>query len=107
MDVPANAEIVIEGYVSTECGGVGWGPGMPAIIVLAADDGQRGEHGDWTALVAAWQAELEKLAAQFAAGHAAVDPKRLPQTCQYCDLGPLCRIRERSGVAITDGEGGA
>lgn len=78
-------------------------PGVKAY----ADSRQRGEHGVWPALVAAWQAELERLATQFAAGHAEVDPKRPPQTCQYCDLGPLCRIRERSGEVIGDEEGEA
>ncbi len=78
-------------------------PGVPAF----ADSRQRGEHGDWSSLVAAWQTELEKIAGEFAAGHAAVDPKRLPHTCQYCDLGPLCRIRERSGETLADGEGDA
>jgi len=78
-------------------------PGVPAF----AESRQRGEHGDWYSLVAAWQAELEKIAGEFAAGHAAVDPKRPPHTCQYCGLVPLCRIRERSGETIEDGEGDA
>jgi hypothetical protein len=37
---------------------------------------------------------------QFAAGGAAVDPKRLPQTCRYCDLPTLCRINERGGAVV-------
>jgi hypothetical protein len=45
---------------------------------------------------------LERLALRFAAGEAAVDPKRLPQTCRYCDLPTLCRINERGG-AVTAG----
>ena len=74
-------------------------PGIPAY----ADSRQR-EHADWAALVAAWREVLETLAAAFAAGDAMVDPKRRPQTCQYCDLGPLCRIRERSGEPLEDAE---
>ncbi|MGE0559308.1 MAG: PD-(D/E)XK nuclease family protein [Burkholderiales bacterium] len=72
--------------------------------VKAYADLRQRDHADWSAQVAAWHAELEKLAAQFAAGRASVDPKRLPHTCQYCDLGPLCRIRERSGEVIEDAE---
>jgi hypothetical protein len=38
---------------------------------------------------------LERLAGEFASGHAAVDPKQRPQTCRECDLQPLCRVHER------------
>ena len=66
---------------------------LPGIKALAD---ARLQYSEWTELVAAWRDELERLAAQFAAGVARVDPKRQPQTCMYCDLGPFCRIRERS-----------
>lgn len=49
----------------------------------------------WDAQVAAWRAELERLARDFAAGRAAVDPK--PGACDHCDQKPLCRIHEREG----------
>lgn len=77
---------------------------LPGVKALA--DAQP-EYADWAALVAAWRDELERLALQFAAGVAAVDPKRPPQTCRFCDLGPLCRIRERSAAVDdeTDDEG--
>jgi probable DNA repair protein len=58
----------------------------------------KGMHVSWSALVEHWSSVLERLAVQFAAGDAAVDPKRLPQTCRYCDLPTLCRINERGGV---------
>ncbi|HVE89183.1 MAG TPA: PD-(D/E)XK nuclease family protein [Burkholderiaceae bacterium] len=58
----------------------------------------KGQHVSWSALVEHWSSVLERLAVQFAAGDAAVDPKRLPQTCRYCDLPTLCRINERGGV---------
>ncbi len=76
---------------------------LPGVAAFA-ESRQRGEHGDWSSLVSAWQTELEKLATEFVTGHAAVDPKRPPQTCRYCDLGSLCRVRERSCEAITDAE---
>jgi len=66
---------------------------LPGIKALAD---ARLQYSEWTELVAAWRDELERLAVQFAAGVARVDPKRQPQTCMYCDLGPFCRIRERS-----------
>jgi hypothetical protein len=37
---------------------------------------------------------LEQLAHDYLAGHAEVAPKRYPQTCEYCELGALCRVRE-------------
>ena len=55
----------------------------------------------WSALVDHWSVVLERLALQFAAGEAAVKPKRLPMTCRYCDLPTLCRINERGGAVIT------
>jgi probable DNA repair protein len=50
---------------------------------------------DWTEQVAFWRAELERLAGEFASGHAAVDPKHRRETCRECDLQPLCRVHER------------
>ncbi|MGA0114862.1 MAG: PD-(D/E)XK nuclease family protein [Burkholderiales bacterium] len=77
---------------------------LPGVKALA-ESRQRDHHAGWPELVAAWRSELERLATQFAGGHADVDPKRPPHTCQYCDLGPFCRIRERSGEIIEDAEG--
>ncbi len=58
----------------------------------------KGQHPTWSALVDHWSNVLQRLAMQFAVGDAAVDPKRLPQTCRYCDLPTLCRINERGGT---------
>lgn len=52
---------------------------------------------DWRAVITNWQQTLEKLAADFIAGRAEVDPKQYPQTCVYCALRPLCRIDEHLG----------
>lgn len=41
-----------------------------------------------------WRLTLEKLAIEFQSGDAQVNPKRYPQTCEYCGLQPLCRIDE-------------
>ncbi len=59
-----------------------------------------GHFPSWEAVVDHWSTVLERLALQFAAGDAAVNPKRLPQTCRYCELPTLCRINERGGVVI-------
>lgn len=63
-----------------------------------------GAAADWDAQVADWQATVERLARDFAAGEAAVDPKRPAHTCRYCDLHSLCRIAERAGGTAEDGE---
>jgi probable DNA repair protein len=57
--------------------------------------GDAGGQPGWAEQVASWRAELERLAGEFASGHAAVDPKQRPQTCRECDLQPLCRVHER------------
>lgn len=62
------------------------------------------QYPAWPDLVAAWRKDLERIAVQFAEGISFVDPKRYPQTCQFCDQQPFCRIRERMGEPITDGE---
>ena len=82
--------------------------GDVGLIGLAAEPGLlpgksdlwKGQYASWNALVDRWTIVLERLAMQFAAGDAAVDPKRLPQTCRYCDLPTLCRINERGGTVV-------
>jgi ATP-dependent helicase/nuclease subunit B len=39
-----------------------------------------------------WRGILERMAVNFCAGHAAVDPK--PHACDYCALTPLCRVHD-------------
>ena len=69
-------------------------------LLPAKSDLWKGQYASWNALVDRWTIVLERLAMQFAAGDAAVDPKRLPQTCRYCDLPTLCRINERGGTVV-------
>ena len=52
------------------------------------------QAADWPALLASWRRVLEQLARDYLAGHAEVDPKRYPKTCEYCELSVLCRVRE-------------
>ena len=39
-----------------------------------------------------WREVLTKLAEQFAAGDASVQPKSYPKTCTYCEQRLLCRV---------------
>jgi len=50
------------------------------------------QPGSFAELVVDWRRILEKLASDFRAGVAAVDPKQ--GACEYCGLTALCRIRE-------------
>ena len=67
----------------------------------------RDRHGSWQEAVAAWRADLARIAASFAGGDAEVDPKEHPGTCRYCDIKPFCRIHERLDLPVSLDEGGA
>jgi ATP-dependent helicase/nuclease subunit B len=54
--------------------------------------------------IQAWRGTMEALATAFRQGHAAVDPKTPKQTCQYCELTPLCRVGERERGLIENEE---
>lgn len=49
---------------------------------------------DWPGTRAHWRATLERLAVEFQAGRAVVDP--LASACRYCPLPMLCRVHEQS-----------
>jgi probable DNA repair protein len=80
-------------------------PGLPARRKGPLQDAT----GEWPAVLDEWARELERLAAGFRAGTAEVDPKRGLHTCEatYCELQPLCRVRESLALAsgATEGEG--
>ncbi len=44
---------------------------------------------------ASWEKSLLNIAEDFIQGHALVKPKYGPETCRYCDLSSLCRIKEK------------
>ncbi len=52
-------------------------------------------------LLGEWSDALSALADGFLAGEAAVLPKRYPDTCKHCALGPLCRVAE-TAVALEE-----
>ncbi len=51
---------------------------------------------------AEWRTTLTRLAEDFVAGVAVIDPKMGPATCRYCAQGSLCRIRDAE--SIRDGD---
>lgn len=56
------------------------------------------QHPTWSALVDAWRAGLEELAAEFAQGRADAAPKD-PRSCAQCPARMVCRIVERGNAA--------
>jgi len=61
---------------------------------------------DWPALDARWRDTLGALAVEVLAGHAAVAPRDVIETCRRCGLQPLCRIGTAAGrVELEDGDG--
>jgi len=59
-------------------------------------DGLQPAAPDWAAQLAGWRDVLTRLAEDFRAGRAAVDP-RAPSVCTTCPLGMICRIHELAG----------
>ncbi len=73
--------------------------GEPDLVGISESGEQAGRQPKGPPLterIQGWRAVMEALATSFRQGHAAVDPKKAKQTCQYCDLAPLCRIGELS-----------
>ncbi|MFL6577780.1 MAG: PD-(D/E)XK nuclease family protein, partial [Povalibacter sp.] len=60
-----------------------------------------GDPSDWEALLHQWRFSLTRLAQQYVAGEAQVDP--LPQECSTCHLSTFCRIHERLLESESDG----
>ena len=59
------------------------------------------EIGTWEEIGPHWARTLEAIGRRFLNGEAAVAPKEPNQTCRYCEVGPLCRVRDMNAV---DGE---
>lgn len=65
----------------------------------------------WQDVLGRWKSVMERLAGEFLAGDAVVNPKHRTLTCQYCHLQSICRIKSlsptpRKHVAEADfGEG--
>ncbi len=67
-----------------------------------------GTQPDWSAQLAFWRRELERLAEDYLAGRAGADPKKGAATCRECKLQSFCRIgaQEADGLDATDPEAG-
>jgi ATP-dependent helicase/nuclease subunit B len=62
-------------------------------------------EGGWSALQDYWNKSIHALAEEFESGLIAVAPTH-GTTCQYCELGPLCRIAEtdQSQILVSEEE---
>jgi len=58
---------------------------------------------DWQQITQHWWAWLERLAHDYRAGHASVDPRRGAETCRRCHLAPLCRVVDAAEEEDDDG----
>lgn len=65
---------------------------LPAVKEVAAPPGTASEEA-WRLRLHEWRACVERLAADFAAGQAAVDPR--PGACKLCHVMSVCRIADR------------
>lgn len=54
---------------------------------------------DWAQTLARWQRALAELAGEIIDGRS--DPTPSPQTCEYCPLGALCRVRQTGNGAAS------
>lgn len=48
--------------------------------------------------IAGWRVTVRRLAEEFSQGRAGVDPRDGSGTCRHCDLGPLCRVGDKSRI---------
>ena len=51
-----------------------------------------------------WRDYIERMARDFLAGRADVDPRDYPETCERCGLQPLCRIQENRAAFEAENE---
>ncbi len=57
----------------------------------------------FSGLIEVWSQRIERLAQEFAAGRAAVDPT--PQACRSCHLHGLCRVPSALDIGVDEDEG--
>jgi ATP-dependent helicase/nuclease subunit B len=78
--------------------------GIAPGITPAAETSEAVDFSSWGDLLAHWRRIVDELGCEFRAGKARVEPRDGQRTCQYCDLSPLCRVREQSEAALVDSE---
>jgi probable DNA repair protein len=75
---------------------------LPGVNTVEKDRVAKKIAANWSELLGRWREEVARLGENFASGDAAVDPKRLLNTCERCDLKPLCRVHERIGALMEE-----
>lgn len=71
---------------------------LPKVTGVKGPEGR--SEDAWQLRVHEWRAVVERLARDFAAGRAPVDP--LPRACDYCHVASVCRVGD--GIAVDEGE---
>jgi hypothetical protein len=79
--------------------------GMGKAGAKSLDQQTSGAATTWQELVGEWHTALHQLAADFLGGAAELMPQ--PSACQYCDLGPVCRINQLREAPELEQEGPA
>ena len=77
---------------------------LPQVGAVSSHKTAKKHYASWEELLDGWRGAIHALATAFAKGDARVDPKRQGATCRSCDVGPVCRVRER--VALEDEDRG-
>ena len=77
--------------------GVAQDAGLATGVKAFADDKACRDYATWNEILAGWKRALTALADEIKQGHAAVDPRQYPRTCEHCDLPTLCRVNEIMG----------
>ena len=70
---------------------------LPKVAGVKAPEGR--PEDPWALRVRQWHAVVERLAQDFAAGQARVDPK--PRACDYCHVASVCRVGD--DVVVDEG----
>ncbi|MGN6594131.1 MAG: PD-(D/E)XK nuclease family protein [Terriglobales bacterium] len=91
---PRREEVAAVAFALVRAGDMGWAGRERSPQVLRSTGRAATFKNGWEAQVREWQEVLERLAEDYRAGAAAVDP--LPKVCDTCDLHMLCRIHERT-----------
>ena len=70
---------------------------LPRVTCVKGPEGQ--PEDAWQLRVREWRAVVERLARDFAAGRAPVDP--MPRACDYCHVASVCRVGD--AIAVDEG----
>jgi len=70
---------------------------LPKVRPVEAQPGEDARAA-WSSRQAEWHERIERLAADFVAGRALVDPR--PKACEYCHVVSVCRIADESADAV-------